>query len=50
LGLKRAYVFLHQPDDILTVEFAKLAQEIFSSAGFKDVPEFKLQEVQGSLL
>ena len=49
LGLSRAYVFLHQPDDILTIEFANLAQKIFMDAGHEDVPEFKLQEVQGSL-
>lgn len=50
MGLTRAYVFLHQPDDILTVEFAKLAHDIFVKNGYKNVPEFHLQEVQGSLI
>lgn len=48
LGLKETYLFLHQPDDILTVEFAELAQKVFQEKGFSDVPEFK-REVNPSL-
>jgi uncharacterized protein YecE (DUF72 family) len=50
LGLTKAYVFLHQPDDILTIEFSQLSSELFKEAGFSQVPSFKLQEVQGSLI
>lgn len=48
-GLKEIYLMIHQPDDILTIEFAKLAQEVFAQAGLV-LPTFKLEEIQGDLL
>lgn len=47
-GLKETYLFIHQPDDILTVEFAELAQRVFQEQGFLAVPEFK-REVNPTL-
>lgn len=43
-GLKKVYLFLHQPDDILTIEFARLVQQILSSRGFEIKSDFKLEE------
>ncbi len=41
LGLKEAYLLLHQPDDILTIEFAQLAHEVFTSFGYLDFPKIE---------
>lgn len=38
-GLKKVYLFLHQPDDIWTIEFSILAHKIFSSYGFNEFPK-----------
>lgn len=43
LGLKEAYLFLHQPDDIMTIEFSEMAFEIFKQAGFSDIPKIMRQ-------
>lgn len=40
LGLKDIYLLLHQPDDILTIEYARMASTIFRAAGYKEFPEF----------
>jgi uncharacterized protein YecE (DUF72 family) len=39
-GLKDIYLFLHQPDDIMTIEFARMASKIFHAVGYTDFPEF----------
>jgi uncharacterized protein YecE (DUF72 family) len=36
-GLRDAYLFLHQPDDLLTVEFTGLAKKVLSEY---DLPKF----------
>jgi uncharacterized protein YecE (DUF72 family) len=46
MGVKDTYLFLHQPDDLLGVEFATLAQNIFMETGFENVPEIKLIDDQ----
>lgn len=40
-GLKDVYLFLHQPDDILTIEFARMAAKIFQAEGYSDFPNFE---------
>lgn len=50
MGLKKVYFFLHQPDDVLTVEFAQLAQEIFEKAKFCEVPKIQMIKEQTSLI
>ena len=40
MGLKEIYLFLHQPDDIMTIEFAQMASKIFRNAGYNEFPEF----------
>lgn len=44
LGLEETYLFLHQPDDIFTIEFSMMANQIFKDRGFAQVPHFSLQE------
>lgn len=44
LGLSDAYLFLHQPDDIMTIEFATLAEGICIKNGLKESPQFKLHQ------
>lgn len=44
IGLKETYFFLHQPDDILTVEFGEIAWGHFTQAGFSNIPAFQRQE------
>jgi hypothetical protein len=44
LGLEETYLFLHQPDDLLTIEFSMLACQVFQKRGFLQVPSFSLQE------
>lgn len=43
-GVKESYVFLHQPDDVMTIEFSQMAQKIFEEAGFSNVPQFKIEK------
>ncbi len=43
MGVHETYLFLHQPDDVMTIEFASLANNIFSETGFENVPEIHLQ-------
>lgn len=40
-GLKDIYLFLHQPDDICTIEFAQMASEILTQEGFEGIPKFE---------
>lgn len=49
MGLKDTFLFLHQPDDIMTIEFSTLAEEIFTTEGFSSVPHFTLQGQQNLL-
>lgn len=42
-GVHETYLFLHQPDDILTIEFAELAQKHLCDEGFENIPPFKRQ-------
>lgn len=39
-GLSETFLFLHQPDDLLSIEFAKLAEAIFTRHGFQGIPHF----------
>lgn len=48
-GLKDVYLFLHQPEDTFTIEFATMASEVFRRAGFLEVPTFTLEHSQNSL-
>lgn len=41
-GIEKTYLFLHQPDDLWTIEFAQMAERVFSQAGFTDIPSFEL--------
>lgn len=49
LGVHDTYLFLHQPEDILGIEFASLAQNIFMEIGFENVPEIKILEDESLL-
>lgn len=42
LGLEKTFLFLHQPDDIMSIEFSTLAEGIFANANFHQVPHFEL--------
>jgi len=42
-GLQETYFFLHQPDEILTIEFAELAHKHLIESGFKNIPSFTQQ-------
>lgn len=46
LGLQDVYLFLHQPEDLFTIEFARMASDVFSRNGFADVPTFQTEHVQ----
>jgi uncharacterized protein YecE (DUF72 family) len=43
-GLEKAYLMIHQPDDVWTIEFAQKAQRVFSQAGFPNLPKFDFVE------
>ncbi|MGE3609291.1 MAG: DUF72 domain-containing protein [Bacteriovoracaceae bacterium] len=43
-GVDSIYFFLHQPDDIWTIEFAQMAEKIFDEEGFSDIPHFKIEK------
>jgi uncharacterized protein YecE (DUF72 family) len=43
-GLPEVFLFLHQPDDVMTVEFARLAKKIFSEYGFALGGTFELEK------
>jgi uncharacterized protein YecE (DUF72 family) len=49
IGLNEAFLFLHQPDDVMSIEFSTLAEEIFANANFPNVPHFTLQTPQDLL-
>lgn len=49
-GLQDSFLFLHQPDDVYTIEFSLMAQKVFQEAGFSDVPEIRLWEEEKNLL
>ena len=40
LGLERTYFFIHQPDDLWTIEFAQAASRIFTNEGYLNLPPF----------
>lgn len=44
LGLEETYLFLHQEDDIHTIEFSQMAEDVFKSAGFEEVPHFTIEK------
>lgn len=46
LGLKDAYLFLHQSDDLFTIEFARMASAIFQQFEFTQVPTFVMEQIQ----
>lgn len=43
-GLKETFLFLHAPDDVMTIEFSQMAHRVFTEIGFQDVPSFKIQK------
>lgn len=43
-GLERIYLFLHQPNDNWTIEFAQLAESIFKEEGHIEVPKIELAQ------
>lgn len=42
-GLQETFLFLHQEEDVMTIEFSELASSVFIKHGFKDVPSFTMQ-------
>ncbi len=44
MGLSDCYFFLHQPDDVMTVEFSSLAEEVFTQMSYENVPHFKIEQ------
>lgn len=49
LGLDSVYLFLHQPDDLYTIEFATMASQVFQDVGFSGLPAFLMENVQANL-
>jgi uncharacterized protein YecE (DUF72 family) len=43
-GIEKTYLFLHQPDDVWTIEFAQMMQLVFSERGFDELPQFDLEK------
>jgi uncharacterized protein YecE (DUF72 family) len=41
-SVNEIYLFLHQPDDVWTIEFAQLAQRIFTESGFSPLPQIEM--------
>ena len=41
MGVRNSYIFLHQPDDKMTPEFALLAEKTFSDGHFEGVPHLE---------
>lgn len=39
-GPKRVYLFFHQPDDHLTIEFARLGSKVFTEMKYEGLPNF----------
>lgn len=37
------FLFLHQPDDVMTIEFMNEAQRVFLEKGFVDIPKLEMQ-------
>jgi uncharacterized protein YecE (DUF72 family) len=48
-GLNEAYLFLHQPEDLMTIEFSRLASDYLTKVGFSNLPDFKLKEEENLL-
>ncbi len=44
IGLRDCYFFLHQPDDIMTIEFSTLAEEVFTQMSYENVPHFNVNQ------
>lgn len=42
-GLKKVYLLIHQPDDILTIEYARIVKQVLSTQGFNIQSDFKLE-------
>lgn len=40
-GIEAVYLMLHQPDDIWTIEFARLALNVLQEKNLKDIPHFE---------
>jgi uncharacterized protein YecE (DUF72 family) len=38
IGLSDFYLFLHQPDDMMTFEFSEVAAKVLDQVGFKELP------------
>lgn len=49
IGLKDCYLFLHQPDDIKTIEFSELAEEVFTQMSYENVPHINSQKTMDLL-
>jgi len=43
LGSQETFLFLHQPDDLLTIEFMNEAEKVFVEKGFDHVPHLEMQ-------
>lgn len=43
-GIKKVFLFLHQPEDTLTIEFARVVKNVLPSRGFEIKSDFKLEE------
>lgn len=43
-GLRKVYLLIHQPDDILTIEYARIVKQVLDSRGFEVKSDFKLEE------
>lgn len=42
-GLHETYLFLHQPDDLMTIEFMNEAEKVFLAKGFEHIPHLEMQ-------
>lgn len=43
MGLSETFLFLHQPEDLMTIEFMNMAESIFLKNGFTNVPHLQMQ-------
>ncbi len=43
MGLSETFLILHQPDDLMTIEFMNQAESIFVKKGFSNVPHLQMQ-------
>lgn len=50
MGLTETFLFLHQPEDLMTIEFTSKALEIFEQNHFANLPHLEMQTPEDSQL